>query len=262
MWSRLPIKLLLLLAMFGPLFADDPTGFEIWKGQDLKGQTVPKDLTRTAAFETLVMHLDADGSPELHASEVELLVMESGEATLVIGGKIHGTSIGGGEKRALSEGDIVHIPPNLPHQLLVEPGKRVTYLAIKHREDSDDDAAALPAIMPSGKKPEIGVDLGSGFRACVPSDHSPAGTVVDGYRKVVGKSFMGRTCLWEREQPEEAPSDTANPKEKPQLGIDMGDGYRSCVRGEDSPSGTIVDGYRKVSHPSPFGLSCAWEKIK
>ncbi len=42
----------------------------------------------------------------------------------------------------------------------------------------------------------------------------------------------------------------------------LGEGFRGCTKGADSPSGSIVDGYPKVAHDSPIGLSCAWEKIK
>jgi hypothetical protein len=46
----------------------------------------------------------------------------------------------------------------------------------------------------------------------------------------------------------------------PKLGIDMGGGMRACT--EDSPAGTVVDGYKKVISESPFGKVCRWEKVK
>jgi hypothetical protein len=42
-----------------------------------------------------------------------------------------------------------------------------------------------------------GVDMGGGFRGCQPNDSSAAGTVVDGYKKVIGASPMGASCHWE-----------------------------------------------------------------
>ena len=245
------MKLVLWLAVLAPLFAADPPGFAVWKAADLKHESATQVLGNSPTYQALLVRLDKDGDLEIHDDETELLIVETGSATLMAGA----------EKKELAEGDVARIPPNLPHQVLVAPGKVVTYLAIRHPEDADIDATAQPpAANPTGKKPEIGIDLGSGFRACVPGDPSPSGTVFDGYRKLIGKSFMGQTCLWAREQ--DPAADTPQPKEKPKFGVDMGGGYRSCVRGDDSPSGTIVDGYRKVSHPSPFGLSCAWEKIK
>ena len=51
---------------------------------------------------------------------------------------------------------------------------------------------------PATREPAPGVDMGAGNRACVTGDKSPAGTIVDGYRKVIGQSMMGQTCLWEK----------------------------------------------------------------
>jgi hypothetical protein len=45
-------------------------------------------------------------------------------------------------------------------------------------------------------KPQLGAVFGEG-RACVPGDNSAAGTVLDGFRKVISKSPMGQTCYWE-----------------------------------------------------------------
>jgi hypothetical protein len=49
-------------------------------------------------------------------------------------------------------------------------------------------------------KPGPGKDTGGGFRACVPGDNSPAGTIVDGYRKNVLKSPFGESCNWAQAQ--------------------------------------------------------------
>jgi len=60
-------------------------------------------------------------------------------------------------------------------------------------------AAPPPSQQLSAKSPEgPGMDLGSGFHACVPGDPTPSGTVVDGMRKVVNPSpFGGSFCRWE-----------------------------------------------------------------
>jgi hypothetical protein len=178
--------------------------------------------------------------------------------------------IKGGESTAVAEGDVVLIPANLPHQVLVATGQRVTYLMIRQqRQDSETENATssappVPGTAGSyGKKPVLGVDLGSGFRACVPGENSPDGTVVDGYRKLLSHSFLGPSCLWKPEaSPETAATSSTGGEKKARPGADVGEGYRSCMPGDDSPSGTIVDGYRKVMSTSPFGVSCGWEKIQ
>ncbi|MBI1896130.1 MAG: hypothetical protein HYS04_06275 [Acidobacteria bacterium] len=56
-------------------------------------------------------------------------------------------------------------------------------------------AAAPPPPPPARAAP--GMDLGNSMRACVPGDSSPAGTVVDGMRKVVTQTPFGQSCRWE-----------------------------------------------------------------
>ena len=63
--------------------------------------------------------------------------------------------------------------------------------------DPPPPAPAPPKPAPP-KEPGLGVDMGGGFRACVPGDPSPAGTVLNGYRKVVAQSLMGPSCHWEQ----------------------------------------------------------------
>lgn len=59
-------------------------------------------------------------------------------------------------------------------------------------------AAAQPKTSPDGKP--YGKDIGGGYRACVGGDSSPAGAIVDGYRKNVIKSPFGESCNWTQTQ--------------------------------------------------------------
>lgn len=43
-------------------------------------------------------------------------------------------------------------------------------------------------------------------------------------------------------------------------GKEMAPGVRACANGDTSPPGTVIDGYRKFSEPSPFGPICRWVK--
>jgi len=49
-----------------------------------------------------------------------------------------------------------------------------------------------------------------------------------------------------------------NPNQPP--GKEMSPGVRSCANSDNSPAGTVVDGYKKFSEPSPFGPICRWVK--
>jgi len=51
---------------------------------------------------------------------------------------------------------------------------------------------------PSDVKAGPGMDVGSGFRACVAGDSSPDGTVVDGMKKIVVPTPFGSSCHWEQ----------------------------------------------------------------
>jgi hypothetical protein len=45
-------------------------------------------------------------------------------------------------------------------------------------------------------------------------------------------------------------------------GGDLGGGYRACRNGDNSPAGTVKDGWKKVLVPTPMGDSCHWEKAE
>jgi hypothetical protein len=68
-----------------------------------------------------------------------------GSATLLSGGElmnpvtsapgeIHGTGILHATTTSLSKGDVVHIPANTPHQLLISKGTTLTYFVVKVKE--------------------------------------------------------------------------------------------------------------------------------
>lgn len=73
--------------------------------------------------------------------------------------------------------------------------------------DRDATPVQAPAPAPAAEpqrvqpvksgNPTFGVDIGGGIRACVPSDTTPAGTILEGYKKVTGFTPMGKHCHWE-----------------------------------------------------------------
>jgi hypothetical protein len=58
-------------------------------------------------------------------------------------------------------------------------------------------SAPAPAQVSAPVRSAPGVDTGAGLRACVPGDNSPAGSIVDGYKKMVIKTPFGEICRWE-----------------------------------------------------------------
>jgi mannose-6-phosphate isomerase-like protein (cupin superfamily) len=153
LWLLLLVAIPLLAA---PTEAPLPVGFEHWTAENL--QTFNKTLAAKAASDShraaskplsdfpnelfMLAHREADGQPELHETQADVFVVESGSATLVIGGtlvnaeitapheKRNGT-IQGGTRRKLSTGDVVRIPANMPHQLVLDGAQEFTYFVIK-----------------------------------------------------------------------------------------------------------------------------------
>ena len=79
----------------------------------------------------MVSRRTGDGEAEVHEQFVDIFIVQSGEGTLVLGGKvvgpkttgpgeIRGASLEGGERYPMLPGAIAHIPANTPHQILVQ----------------------------------------------------------------------------------------------------------------------------------------------
>jgi mannose-6-phosphate isomerase-like protein (cupin superfamily) len=93
-------------------------------------------------FTVFEAHRDGNGRVEVHQTTADLMVVQSGGATLVTGGEvvdpvqtgpneIGGSAIKGGVSRVLAVGDVVEIPPGVPHQYFIEKGGQITYLLVK-----------------------------------------------------------------------------------------------------------------------------------
>src|SRR5258708_5208186 len=145
------LKLIAVVCAF-PLIAADPPGFAIWTPAELKdtgkkiaakgGKFGSQQLEKFGNHYTMLAHRTASGEAELHEKEADLFVVESGTATLIVGGKmvdgkstaaneVRGPSIEGGVKKTISTGDIVHIPAKTPHQLMLDGSKEFTYFVMK-----------------------------------------------------------------------------------------------------------------------------------
>ena len=66
------------------------------------------------------------------------------------------------------------------------------------RTDQPAAPAALPPPPAAAKTATgPGADTGAGFKRCEPNDSTPAGTVVDGFRKVINPTPFGEACRWD-----------------------------------------------------------------
>jgi len=149
------LRLLATALLVVPLFAADPQRTTVWRAAELRqrGTELAKHVgTDHSSRETLadfghhrfrLLYRDADGFPEQHDKIVDVVIVQSGESTLVVGGTMSGkrasagagefvgTRLDGGERRQIAAGDVVHIPAGIPHAFLVAPGKHVAYVLVK-----------------------------------------------------------------------------------------------------------------------------------
>lgn len=148
----------LLLMPFLTVAAQEstPAGLEHWSAASLKqlAQTLIQEaatdphhlaVKQLSDFpnELFLLGLrEADGQVEWHETQVDVFVVQSGSATLLVGGTMvngetvaphekRNGSIQGGVRQKLSAGDIIRIPARVPHQLLLEGSHEFTYFVIK-----------------------------------------------------------------------------------------------------------------------------------
>jgi mannose-6-phosphate isomerase-like protein (cupin superfamily) len=133
-----------------------PDGFQHWTGASLKelDQTLKKEadasshhmaVRRLGDFSQdtfMLSRREADGVVEWHENQADVFFVQSGSATLLVGGTMVGGettephekrngTIEGGVKRKLSAGDVVRIPPQVPHQILLDGSPEFTYFVVK-----------------------------------------------------------------------------------------------------------------------------------
>jgi hypothetical protein len=136
-----------------PAFAADPSGFALWKSAELKqrDEALSKKVgPDDSARETLadyndhrfrMLYRDADGFPEQHDNVIDVVIVQSGEGTLVVGGKMINSKggVGAGEYLGTSievengtrSGPATSFTAKIPHSFLVPTGKHITYALVK-----------------------------------------------------------------------------------------------------------------------------------
>jgi mannose-6-phosphate isomerase-like protein (cupin superfamily) len=147
-------KTILTLISLLTAVAAGPAGYDYWTAEQFAAheEALHKSMKDGLAGETLGTwgnHLllktrreAGGGQAEWHERYADLIVVQSGHATIIIGGKIlngratapneiRGTSIEGGERQSLKTGDVLHIPAKTPHQVLLNPGQTLDYIVLK-----------------------------------------------------------------------------------------------------------------------------------
>ena len=105
----------------------------------------PGGITQKADFGNHILsisHREENGRAEVHKTKADVMVIQSGTATLVSGGEVinpvttapnelQGSGIKGGTSRVVGPGDVIEIPAGVPHQFFLAPGTQITYFLVK-----------------------------------------------------------------------------------------------------------------------------------
>ena len=131
--------------------AADPTQPLFWSSAQQKGLDAKAfaqlNQERHLGTERLmdsafVAYRNGSGEAEIHEKQADLLLIRSGEGTVLVGGKIvegkptaagevRGKAIEGGTRYPIAAGDILYIPANTVHQFVIEAGQSFTAMVIK-----------------------------------------------------------------------------------------------------------------------------------
>ena len=156
---RLPVLLVgaVTLMLGVPAAQAQAPGFVMWSAADLANRDAAlaeRIRPDGSARETLAdygnpsgahrfrfIRRDVDGVPEQHAHIEDVVFVQSGAGTLVVGGELvgrsgtggefRGSDIAGGVRYPVGAGYVLHIPADTPHRYLVPDGGHVTYVLVR-----------------------------------------------------------------------------------------------------------------------------------
>jgi mannose-6-phosphate isomerase-like protein (cupin superfamily) len=133
-----------------------PAGFEQWTSASLA--QLASSLSGDAASDPhhfavtqlgdypneafVSVHREGNGQVEWHENQIDVFLVQSGTATLLLSGRmINGETVGphekrngsiqGGVRRKIAAGDVIRIPPRVPHQVLVDGSHAFDYFVLK-----------------------------------------------------------------------------------------------------------------------------------
>ena len=148
-----PLRLFLVAVALVSILEAGPPGFVMWSASELEQRAAALSARvgpDHSARETLAdygnpsgahrfrfIHRDADGIPEQHEHIEDVVFIQSGAGTLLVGGDMVnrtgslGTGIARGMRYPVGAGDMLHIPATTPHGYLVPEGGHITYVLVR-----------------------------------------------------------------------------------------------------------------------------------
>jgi uncharacterized RmlC-like cupin family protein len=153
-----PVPFLTIALVLTPILQADPPGVVVWNSSELERRNAALStgvgpVGNRSSRETLAdygnpsgahrfrfIRRESDGMdahPEIHDEIEDVVFIQSGEATLLVGGEMinrrgdGGDGIEGAVRYPVAAGDIIHIPAATPHGYLVPEGGHVTYVLVR-----------------------------------------------------------------------------------------------------------------------------------
>lgn len=123
---------------FIPKTLMDKTALGSDTGTNILNQTVESGPVYTYKL----IRRKESGQVEVHKELDDIFIVQKGQATIIYGGEhkgdikengpeLLGGKIEGGTQQVLISGDIIMIPANMPHQLILKKGTTFVYLVTK-----------------------------------------------------------------------------------------------------------------------------------
>jgi mannose-6-phosphate isomerase-like protein (cupin superfamily) len=132
----------------------EPAGAKLWTRADLKAldeslsaemgdaHTAYRQVLSGATHGALVIHREVTADPELHVKLNDFFVVLEGEGAVKVGGTVTGErtikpdekqaeKLDGGTLYELEPGDVLFVPANIWHQVMVAKGKKLSAILIK-----------------------------------------------------------------------------------------------------------------------------------
>lgn len=143
-----------LSALLAKAEAHDPSGARLWTRADLEsldrilidrmgnGKTAFTQVLDGGRHGVLVLHREVTADPELHVGLNDFFVVTGGAGEIRIGGNVTGariikpdeklgTTLQGGTLYPVRQGDVLFIPANVWHQVIVAKGEALSAILIK-----------------------------------------------------------------------------------------------------------------------------------
>jgi mannose-6-phosphate isomerase-like protein (cupin superfamily) len=118
-------------------------GSRIWNTRFVFTSVLPEAEHRP--HDISIVHREGYTQPEIHELKWDLYVILDGSGTVLVGGERVGwvdgrpaeeqrPGLAGAQAFRVTEGDLVHVPARVWHQVVLEPGARMTYALINVNE--------------------------------------------------------------------------------------------------------------------------------